>query len=204
MPLPQRFHIILCVLLFQLGPLTAGSQNIDIDLLKSVNPENPSSYYWKSISRTHIWVSSTATLGSLAYGLLKKDKNIQHNAYETLIAIGINVAATGGIKTVFNRTRPVEDYPNDIYVLSLSNGHSFPSGHTSLAFATATSFAIQYKKWYVVVPAYLWAGSMGYSRLYLGKHYPSDVLGGAIVGVTSSLLSHWLNQKLFKPKPAMQ
>jgi undecaprenyl-diphosphatase len=45
-----------------------------------------------------------------------------------------------------------------------------------------------YPKWYIAAPAYLWAGSVGYSRMYLGVHYPSDVFGGAVLGTTTSLL----------------
>ena len=80
------------------------------------------------------------------------------------------------------------------------HGRSFPSGHTSLAFSTAASLSIQFNKWYVTLPAYLWAGSVAYSRMYLGVHYPTDVLGGAAVGIGSAYLAHWLNQKFFKNK----
>lgn len=75
---------------------------------------------------------------------------------------------------------------------------SFPSGHVSFAFTTATSLSLQYKKWYVVAPAFLYAGVVGYSRVHLGAHYPSDVLGGALVGAGSSLLSYKANQWLKK------
>ncbi|MEO7767590.1 MAG: phosphatase PAP2 family protein [Ferruginibacter sp.] len=145
-------------------------------------------------------VSGTAVVGSLAYALIKNDQELKHRSYEVLIAIGINIIATDGLKAIFNRTRPSDEYPGQVFVLTTSKGHSFPSGHTSLAFATATSFTLTYKKWCIAVPAYLWAGCVGYSRMYLGKHYPSDVLGGAVVGAGSSLLSHWISKKLFEQK----
>ena len=75
---------------------------------------------------------------------------------------------------------------------------SFPSGHATLAFATATTLALEYKKWYVVVPAYLWAAGSGFSRLYLGEHYTTDVIGGAVIGTGSAFISHWITHKIFK------
>ena len=193
-------YLLTCCVVLLLNSARVSSQNMDIDILRSLNPQNPQAAFWKGVSDSYIIVSGTATFGTLAFGILKKDKQMQHNACETLLAIGIDVVATEGLKRIVNRSRPVVDYPNDVYVVSHTQGQSFPSGHTSLAFATATSFSIQYKKWYVVVPAYLWAGCVGYSRMYLGKHYPSDVLGGALVGTASSLLSHWLSKKIFPKK----
>lgn len=193
-------HIIFYCVLFQSVSTGLHAQNVDIDILRSLNPKNPHAYYWKAVSNSYLVVSGAATFGTLGYALINKDTIMQHNAGETILALAIDVVATEGLKRLINRNRPQYDYPTEVYVVSKTQGQSFPSGHTSVAFATATSFSIQYKKWYVVVPAYLWAGSVGYSRMYLGKHYPSDVLGGAIVGAGSSLLSHWLNKKFFQKK----
>ena len=101
------------------------------------------------------------------------------------------------MKIIFNRARPYQTY-TDVYPYKYEDGKSFPSGHGSLAFATATSVSLIYKKWYVVVPAYVWAFGVGYSRLYLGAHYPTDVIGAAATGAGSALLSHWISKKIFK------
>ena len=81
---------------------------------------------------------------------------------------------------------------------------SFPSGHTSDAFSLATALSIVYPKWYVVVPAYAWAVTVGYSRMALGVHYPGDVLAGALIGAGSAYLCFrgqlWLQKKQTQKK----
>ena len=200
MYLMQRIHIACLFLLLNLFAVNAQSQNIDINILRSINPQSPTSRFWRASTDSYLWVSGSAMLGTLAIGLIEHDKERQHDAYEMLIAVGINVVVTDGLKTIFKRVRPAEEYPGEIYTLTKSRDASFPSGHTSLAFATATAMSLTYKKWYVTVPAYVWAGCVGYSRMYLGKHFPSDVLGGALIGTGSAYLSHWLTKKLFRPK----
>jgi membrane-associated phospholipid phosphatase len=190
----------LALVIFFLCGQKVVAQNIDINILKAINPQHPDAFVWRASSGSIDWIAGTITFGSLAYGYISKDKKIQHNGFELLIATGINIGTTALLKSAFNRTRPADKYPGEIFVTTPSSGKSFPSGHTSQAFAIATTLTLQYHKWYVTVPAYLWAGCVGYSRMYLGKHYPSDVLGGAIVGVGSSFLSHVISNKLFRSK----
>jgi membrane-associated phospholipid phosphatase len=188
------------LILFLFTGKVSFTQNIDINILKAINPRSPNSAAWAAASNSLDWISGSITLGSIAYGYLAKNKKMQHNGFELLIASGINIGATALIKATFNRTRPYDKYPGEIFVNNPSAGNSFPSGHTSQAFAIATTLTLEYKKWYVTVPAYLWAGCVGYSRMYLGKHYPSDVLAGAAVGAGSSYLSHFISNKIFRNK----
>ena len=103
------------------------------------------------------------------------------------------------LKHAILRERPFETYP-DLQKLDDAGSPSFPSGHTSTAFSTATSLSLTFPKWYVFVPAYLWAGSVGYSRMHLGVHYPSDVLAGAITGTGAALLCNYINKKILVKK----
>jgi membrane-associated phospholipid phosphatase len=174
------------------------AQNWDINLLKDINPRYPNSSYWQNTSKSAYYVTGAVTLGALLTGLASNNDNVKHNAYESALNFGVSTAITYGLKFAFNRERPADRFPDEIFVTSPTHGKSFPSGHTSLAFSTAATLSIEYKKWYITVPAYLWASSVGYSRMYLGKHYPSDVLGGAVVGIGSGYLTHWFNKQIFK------
>ncbi len=105
---------------------------------------------------------------------------------------------TSAMKLSIKRDRPFKTYP-EIEKESSAGSYSFPSGHTTSAFVTATSLSLAFPKWYVIVPSYAWAGAVGYSRMHLGVHYPSDVAAGAIIGAGSAFLTYkinkWLSQK---------
>lgn len=181
---------------------SASAQNWDAELLKSINPEHPTSAFWLQISNSAYWVPVIIPVSTMGYGILAKNRTAKCNAVELALNIGMSTLITHGLKYSIQRKRPGDEYPGQIFPNTPNHdGLSFPSGHTSIAFGVAATLALDYKKWYVTVPAFAWASSVGYSRMYLGKHYPSDVLGGALVGIGSSYLSHWLNGKLFTPKP---
>ena len=197
-----RTICLFCLIAYCLLP-TANlfSQNLDIDLLRSINSNNSASWDKTNriISQSMMPVSIATPAGLLLYGLCAHDSTAKRNA----IVVGAGLAASGiiavGMKYTFNRPRPFVTYPNLIIKKGEAGSPSFPSGHTSSAFATATSLSLCYPKWYVIAPAYLWASAVGYSRMELGVHYPSDVLVGAIIGAGSSWLmwkaNKWMSRK---------
>jgi membrane-associated phospholipid phosphatase len=176
------------------------AQNWDINLLKKINPENPNSTLMRGLSSSAYPISVATPATLLAVGFIKKDEQLQYKGWQAAGALAIDVALTAALKYTINRDRPAEKYPNEVFPYSIDNDPSFPSTHTSVAFATATTLSLEFKKWYVAVPAYLWAAGVGYSRIYLGEHYPSDVIAGAVVGAGSAFLSEWLTKKILKPK----
>ncbi|HWH62645.1 MAG TPA: phosphatase PAP2 family protein [Ginsengibacter sp.] len=173
------------------------AQNWDINLLRSINPQDPNSVVWKGFTSSAYPLSVAVPLGLWVDGKIEHNKKTEYNAYEIAGSVIIAAGATEVMKIIFDRARPYQTY-TDVYPYKYEDGKSFPSGHASLAFATATSVSLIYKKWYVVVPAYVWAFGVGYSRLYLGAHYPTDVIGAAATGAGSALLSHWISKKIFK------
>ncbi|MCC6370880.1 MAG: phosphatase PAP2 family protein [Bacteroidia bacterium] len=151
----------------------------------------------KGVSYAPYAVMPSAIAATWAHGYFNKDKVMMRNGYKSAIAVGLAMITTSGLKIAINRTRPFKEYPNDITLRVKEPGpYSFPSGHTTSAFATATALSLSYKKWYVAVPSYLYAGFVGYSRMRLGVHYPSDVLGGMAIGIGAGFLTWWVDKKV--------
>jgi membrane-associated phospholipid phosphatase len=175
-------------------------QNTDIDLLREINTNRNKNLdgSFKLITNSVGTVSFGTPIIVIGAGLLTNDSSLTQKG----IYMGVSIIVASGISTVmkfaFNRERPYVTYP---FIEKMTSGGSpsFPSGHTSDAFATATSLSIAFPKWYVITPSFLWASGVGYSRMHLGVHYPSDVLVGALVGAGSSYLcfkaQKWLNKK---------
>ncbi|MCX7987687.1 MAG: phosphatase PAP2 family protein [Bacteroidales bacterium] len=151
------------------------------------------------ISNTTTLISLSIPAGLFVKGLIQDDSLSQRNAWILSATYFFNGAITASLKYFVNRPRPFDSYPEFFIKKSDGGSPSFPSGHTSIAFATATSLSLLYPKWYVILPSYLWAGSVAYSRMHLGVHYPSDVLAGAAIGVATAYISYkanrWLNKR---------
>ncbi|HEX3024391.1 MAG TPA: phosphatase PAP2 family protein, partial [Chitinophagaceae bacterium] len=192
----KAVFIFFCVII----SINSFSQNWDIDILKQINPRYPTNNTWRTLSSTSEPLSAAVPLGLVAYALITDNHKLEIKSYEIAGSLVVTAAITEGLKIIYNRARPYETYPDIIHPDSYETGHSFPSAHTSLAFSTATSLMLTTKKWYIAVPAYAWATSVAYSRMYLGQHYPSDVIAGAVVGAGSAWLTHWLNKKYFSKR----
>ena len=191
-----------CILvLFLATSLQTRAQNADIDLLRNMNGTRGSNTdaVMNSITQSTYPIALATPAAQLIIGYVKHDKQTIHNGWQTVGSLGLAVVLGYGLKYAINRNRPYENY-KDIVPYHYDTDPSFPSGHTSIAFANATSLSLQYPKWYVIAPAYLWAGAIGYSRMQLGMHYPSDVLAGALVGAGSAFIAYKGQKWLLKKK----
>ena len=96
------------------------------------------------------------------------------------------------LKPLVARTRPYDLLGYEILVRRLGD-YSFPSGHTSASFAAATAIYAIDRRWGAA--AYVLAALIGFSRLYLGVHFPTDVLAGAVVGILAAKAAQCLLEK---------
>ena len=192
----------LLILLAISVPLVLNSQNIDIRILRSINsPETlPSDNFFRFVSNSDAFVIIGTPAAMAITGKAIRNKELFRNACVTAVASVLNAGITNAMKYSINRQRPFITYP-DITKKAKAGSPSFPSGHTSSAFATATSLSLSYPRWYVIVPSYLYAGTVAYSRMDLGVHYPTDVLAGAIIGSACAYVTWKVNQDmLFRKK----
>lgn len=189
------------IILSSLSPIFSQRSGWEYDLLRSLEAKRTSrgNNFHKTLSKINGTVCLAVPAGMFITGLIEKDKTLKENALFITESIVISSVTTWSLKKIVGRERPAIYDPTFTAVLDLHN-HSFPSGHTSEAFSMATSLSMKYRKWYVVVPAFAYAGLAGYSRLYLGVHYPTDVLAGALVGSGSAWATWKLNQWLHPQK----
>jgi len=100
------------------------------------------------------------------------------------------------IKSVFRRRRPFVRVVQALVIGKKPSSWSFPSGHTASSFASAWILS---SIWPRRAPVFfVLAGSVGFSRVYLGAHYPGDVAVGAILGTLLSETVRRIVQRLFR------
>lgn len=153
--------------------------------------------------RTHVddYIQYIPLVTQLTMGLAGV-KGQSRNRWQVLttdaLAAAMMAAVVNGMKYSVDRTRP-------------NGGHgSFPSGHTATAFMGATLLAHEYghRNVWIPISGYTVATATGVLRILNNRHYVSDVLVGAAIGVATAELAYWAtdaifgNRKLFRPRGA--
>jgi membrane-associated phospholipid phosphatase len=150
------------------GAATGLSAFFDDDVRSAV--ADPGNSLGRNLSSVGALPAVGIVTGLFVGGRFAHEQRFRAATYDLLDAMIVNAAYTQVLKFATQRERP-----------DGSNKHSFPSGHSSDAFALATVVERHYG-WKLGVPSYVLAGAIGYSRIMQDKHWLSDVVAGATLG----------------------
>lgn len=129
----------------------------------------------------------TVTAGILAVGLASGNDDLTRSGGRLAATLALAGSTSALSKLVLGRPRPNESSDADGYV-PFSGQEAMPSGHTTMAFAMATTLADEIDRPWASVGLYALATGVGWSRINDDRHWLTDVAAGAVLGVTSAKL----------------
>lgn len=109
------------------------------------------------------------------------------------MALGL-LLGNGVIKNLVKRERPCWINPNILLLIPNPTDYSFPSGHTLASFEATIMILLHNKKWGII--SLIVAILIAFSRMYLFVHFPTDILGGIILGTINSLVVYYAYEKI--------
>lgn len=155
--------------------------------------------FWKRTTNFGLALPYIAVCGGFWYFYKDKKPEAARMALYILFAVALSGIAADIIKPLLARYRPSLLFSDNLYGFSYfhfkfdTNYLSFPSGHTATAFAVASMLGYYFKRYRYL--AFLGAVLVGLSRIALTKHYISDVIIGAYVGMVSSMFLYYTYYK---------
>lgn len=122
-----------------------------------------------------------------AYLFLKGGRSTRILLLFSLLLLLLADGSAAALKSLIQRPRPCQVLEQVRILVGCTSSFALPSNHATNTFAIASFFASSYRR--LAVPLFALAFLVGYSRIYVGVHYPLDVLGGAALGVVLGLLA---------------
>jgi membrane-associated phospholipid phosphatase len=144
-----------------------------------------------AVSHITTYISIVAVLIVLLLWVIRRSKPILRKFFILATVLILVLIVSQGLKSLIYKDRPFDTYPF-IEKLADGGGSSFPSGHTLEAFAMATVFSLLFRRKKIVIAAFIWAILVAYSWMALGVHYPSNVLGGCLIGMFLGWVVPWI------------
>jgi undecaprenyl-diphosphatase len=163
-------------------------KQLDVDLLVFINSVLANHLFdivAPIVREKTTWIPLYLALAILLFKIHGKKAFLWIGAALLLILISDQTALF--TKNYFQRLRPCNEPDlSGVILLKLSHcssSFSFISAHAANHFAQATLYSLIFKKWYAWVLFYLWASIIGFAQIYVGIHYPTDILVGSIWGI---------------------
>lgn len=185
---------------------SAQSHGIDITILKDIVTHRPQSldHLFLLITKTAKPIVVLSFIIIFILGLIKKNKKLKLTALQIVGSLIITTIVVVFLKHAVGRPRPYITDPS-LWHAAFKSNPSFPSGHAAVTFVVATILSLNYRKRYIIIPFFVWAILVAFSRLDLGMHYPSDVIAGAFIGFIISWIIYTIflriRKKYASPQP---
>jgi undecaprenyl-diphosphatase len=153
-----------------------------------------------TISTTTFWYPFYAIL--LVFIILKRKKDVWVTLLVIVLMIILSDQSADWVKDHVHRLRPTH-HPSIAGLVHIVGGYrggdyGFISSHASNAFAVAAFTSLFFARRWITILIMVWAALISYSRIYLGVHYPLDVLGGCISGLAAGSLMYCLDRWVVK------
>lgn len=186
----------LTFLILLTSSLTDTFLNLDLATLQlfNNNRETELDFFLLALTVSAYSLGAVIPLSLYLLGHLKRMVSLKLKAYQYVFAICLNTLLIGLLKYTVDRPRPFITHET-IEQIAEASSPSFPSGHTAFAFTTAVVLVLMFRDLKLRGLILCWALLVAYSRLALGVHYPSDVLGSMLLGSTVAFISTYAFRK---------
>lgn len=152
------------------------------------SPLSPAMVAFAVYGREYFWIPLVALMWLFGKG------NVKFSAYVMVIAFVLSIVVGEALKAILAVPRPFVYYPYIQTLIPRPSDFSYPSGHALITFAGASSTYLYLRRRYSALLT-LEAVLVSYSRVYVGVHWPFDVIGGAVLGFTLAMIASYVAEE---------